>query len=82
MVEEAPHKTVLFNRAVLWHLQLCLRALDHLQYRVTAAHIATAIDALQFEALSDIELSKTDADNERSLRLLLELFEKHGTLGT
>lgn len=81
MVEEVPRKAALSNQAVLWHLQLCLRALDHLQYRITAVSVASAIDALHLEALSDTELSKMDADNEGSLRLLLELFEKHGTLG-
>jgi hypothetical protein len=66
------------NRAVLWHLQLCLRLLDLLGYRVAAARVASAIDALSSEALSDGEISEMDLDREERIRLVLALFDKHG----
>lgn len=72
-----PNKVGLLNRAVLWHLQLCLRLLDRLGYHATAANVSAAIDALTEEALSIDEISQMDLDREERVRLILELFAKH-----
>ena len=72
-----PNKVGLLNRAVLWHLQLCLRLLDRLGYHATAANVSAAIDALTEEALSVDEISQMDLDREERVRLILDLFAKH-----
>jgi hypothetical protein len=79
-VRQKSHKVGRLNRAVLWHLQLCLRLLDRLGYGLTAAYVSSAIDALTNEALSDGEISEMDLANEERFRLVLELFEKHGSI--
>lgn len=72
-----PNKVGLLNRAVLWHLQLCLRLLDRLGYHATAANVSAAIDALTEEALSIDEISQMDLYREERVRLILDLFAKH-----
>lgn len=68
----------MLNRAVLWHLQLCLRLLDKLGYQMTAVNVAAAIDALTSEASTDDEISKLDLDRRDRSQLILEIYEKHG----
>jgi hypothetical protein len=69
-----------FNRAVLWHLQLCARLLDRAGYHLPSAHVHAAIDALLRHAASDEELAKLDLENDARVRLALEMFKKHGTM--
>lgn len=66
------------NRAVLWQLQMCLGLLDRLGYRVAAAYVSSAVDALTAEALSGGEISEMDLAREEHVNLVLAMFEKHG----
>ena len=77
-----PFKAGRINRAVLWHLQLCSRLLDRLGYQLAAAYVASAIDALTSEAFSNEEISEMDLEREERLRLVLEMFDKHGDKGS
>lgn len=70
------------NRAVLWHLQLCLRLLDRIGYHLTATYVSSAIDALTSEAVSAAEISEMDLAQEERVQLVLELFEKHGSIAS
>lgn len=69
------------NLAVLWHLQMCERILSRLGYQIAAAYVATAIDALNAEAMSEEEISEMDLAHEDRTKLVLELFKKHGNIG-
>lgn len=75
-----PNNLGLLNRAVLWHLQFCLRLLDRLGYHAAAANVAAAIDAITMEAMSVNEISEMDLDHEERVRLILEMFAKHGKI--
>jgi hypothetical protein len=77
-LSSTPPKVSRLNRAVLWHLQLCLRLLDRLGYGLAATHVSSAIDALTNEAISEGEISELDLAREERVKLVLELFEKHG----
>lgn len=67
----------LLNRAVMWHLQLCLKLADRLNYHMVGAAIATAIEELAKEALSEDELDAMDLAEEERVRVILQMFEKN-----
>jgi hypothetical protein len=75
------HKIGRVNRAILWHLRLCLRLLDRLGYHVSGAYVSAAIDALSSEALSEGEISEMDLEREERISLVLALFDKHEKSG-
>jgi len=64
----------------MWHLNLCLRILDRQGYRVAAAYVSTAIDALSCKALSDGEISEMDLKTEERFWLVVAFFDKHGKI--
>lgn len=62
------------NRVVLWHLRLCLKILDKAGYVMAAAHVATAIDALEFELKSDRELIEAGLAHDEHVDAVLRMF--------